>query len=185
VAIDYIYERPESLDEHIATLEASASEAREEAAEGRLVPGLDGPVQATEAEAQRLGAEITDLRRARKRIERGYPFWDRFGFEAALDACGEAWNWQLLSETVTPELIFGHDSANVRLPLGGQTAYRHAVDSQLFERFRNLLRLRDRRRRGGVGGALLPLRSDGSSDDSRSPFSHCGLVGLADPPADD
>jgi hypothetical protein len=75
------------------------------------------------------------LRQVQKRIERGYPYWDRFRFEAAVDACGDACNWHVLSETVTPEYVFGHGGVDVRLPLAAQEAYRHAVDSGLFERF--------------------------------------------------
>lgn len=133
--MDYIFETTDSLDERIATLAARAKDAREEADEAHKLPGLDGPAQAAEGDARDLEAELADLRQVQKRIERGYPYWDRFGFETAVEACGDAWNCHVLSEIVTPEYVFGHGGFDVRLPLDAEEAYRHAVDSGLFARF--------------------------------------------------
>lgn len=132
---DYAYETRAPLDERIARLAERAREARAEAAYALHQPGLAGPARNAQEEAERLETEIAELREVAVRVDRGYPYWDRHGFELAVDACGEAWGWQPLSESVTRDFVYGHDDVDVRLPLDVQRAYSTAVESDFFSRF--------------------------------------------------
>ncbi len=132
---DYVFDTRESLDERIAELEERARDARAEADQARAQPGLEGPAKSAESEAARLEAEVADLREIGTRVTRGYPFWERQGFEEAVDACGNACRWQLLSETVADGFIYGHDTEDVRLPLDVQRAYARSLETGLFDRF--------------------------------------------------
>jgi hypothetical protein len=102
---DYAYDTRESLDGRIAELDERARDARAEADHARKLPGLEGPAKNAEDEAVRLEAQVADLRQIAARVERGYPYWERNGFEEAVDACGDARSWQPLSERVDDGLI--------------------------------------------------------------------------------
>jgi len=103
--------------------------ARAEAAHARKHSGLEGPGRNAEAAAAQLEAEVAELREVAIRVDRGYEWWDRDGFESALDAYGEPWRWQALSETVTREFVYGNDDFDVRLPMEVQEAHARAFDT--------------------------------------------------------
>lgn len=132
---DYVYEKREALDQRIERLVERARDARREAAHASHQPGLLGPQRAAESEAEQLEAEIASLREVAVRVDRGFPYWERFGFEIALDAYGDPWTWQTLSESVTRDYVFPHDDATLRLPVEMQTAYGTAVESGFFARY--------------------------------------------------
>jgi hypothetical protein len=132
---EYVHETREQLDERIAYLEERARDARAEADAAREQPGLDGPARAAKGEADRLLAEAADIREIARRIDLGYQYWERAGFEDALDAVGDPWRRQPLSESLSPDLVYGHEEADLRLPLDAQSAYRQALQAGLFDRF--------------------------------------------------
>ena len=133
--IDYIVDARSELDARIGTLSSRARAARAEARHAREHPGLDGPARAAELEAKALDAQIAELREVALRVSRGYEWWDRDGFSIALDACGEPWRWQPLSESLTRDVMFAHGDADVRLPIDVQQAYGGALESGYFDRF--------------------------------------------------
>jgi hypothetical protein len=133
--VEYTVETRASLEERIAKLAQRASEARAEARHAREHPGLDGPMKNAETAAVDLEAEIAELREIAVRVDRGYPWWNRVGFEDALEAYGEPWRWQALSESVTADFVFSHDEVDVRLPVNVQRAYGRAFESGFFNRF--------------------------------------------------
>jgi hypothetical protein len=132
---DYIFETREPIDARIAALEAKAREAQEEAEHARAVGGLDGPARAAEADVERTQSEITRLKQIAERVEQGYQCWQRFGLESAIEASGEAWRWDSLAHVLSPELAYGDEEADVRLPLDAQRAYKQALESGLFDMF--------------------------------------------------
>lgn len=85
--------------------------------------------------AKDIEAEIAELREVAHRVSRGYEWWDRHGFEIALDAYGEPWRWQELAESVTPDFVFSNDEFDARRPVDVQRAYGRAFESGLFSRF--------------------------------------------------
>jgi hypothetical protein len=132
---DYTYETRLPVDERIAALSERAREARAEAEHARHQPGLLGAARSAEAAAKEFEVEILSLREVAIRIDRGYPYWDRVGFDLALEACGGPWSWQPLSEPVTRDYVFPHDDTDLRLPLDVQRAYGAALETGLFGRY--------------------------------------------------
>jgi hypothetical protein len=132
---DYVYETRVPLDERIARLAEQAREARAEAYHARRQPGLLGPAESARAAGERLEREAAELREVALRIDRGYPWWEREGFEIALDACALFTQWQPLSELVTREFVYGNDEVDLRLPVPVQLAYGKALESRFFSRF--------------------------------------------------
>lgn len=131
----YAHNTRASLDERIAELAERARDARAEADNARKQLGLEGPAKSAEDQAARLEAEVADLREIAARVERGYPYWERQGFEEAVDACGDAWRWQPLSESVADGMIYSHDTEDVRLSVNVQRVYARALNTGLFDRF--------------------------------------------------
>jgi len=130
----YIHETRELLDEGLLTSRSVRGMlARKLTAQGQ--PGLEGSARAAEGEADRLLAEAADIREIARRIDLGYQYWERAGFEDAPDAVGDFWAWQPLSESLSPDLVYGHEEADLRIPLDAQSAYRQALASGLFDRF--------------------------------------------------
>lgn len=132
---DYVHEARLPLDERIARLAEQAREARAEADHARRQPGLLGPAENAQAEAERLEREAAELREVALRVDRGYPWWERLGFEIALEACALFSQWQLLAESVTRDYVYPHDEVDLRLPLDVQCAYGRALECGLFSRF--------------------------------------------------
>jgi len=115
---DYTWETVEDVREEIAAVAGEASDARAEADHASSV-GLPGNAEAAELAAERLDARVADLHQISVRIARGYPYWERFGFEEAVAASGEVASWRKPSEG--------------RLPLPVQKAYTEALDTGLFD----------------------------------------------------
>lgn len=120
------------LDERIARLAEQAPEARAEAVHARQQPGLIGPAENARAAAERLERVAAELREVALRIDRGYAWWERDGFEIALDACALFSQWQPLSESITREFVYGNDEVDLRLPVPVQRAYGEASESGFF-----------------------------------------------------
>lgn len=129
----YIIETLATIQGRIAELKEKADEARDEADHARGVIGLEGAAHAAAAEAARFDAKAADLQKVGECIENGFPYWERAGFEEALDALGEPWRWDTISEVLPPSIVLGHD-AKVRIPLDTQRAYAQAIESRLFDR---------------------------------------------------
>jgi hypothetical protein len=133
--VDYIRESRASIEARIADLGRRASEAWAEARHAREHPGLDGPRRNAEVAAAELETEIASLREVAVRIDRGYAWWDRAGYELALEAYGEPWRWQSLSESLADGFVWSHDDVDVRLPVEIQRSYGRALESGLFRSF--------------------------------------------------
>lgn len=134
--VDYIVETRDPFDDQIASLEEKSKEAWAEARHAhQLGVDLAGPAKAAEREAARIDAEITDLCEIADRVEESYHYFDRVGFEIALDACCMWANWHDLSDTSIEGSDFGHEEADVRLPLEVQVSYSKVALTGRFDQF--------------------------------------------------
>lgn len=133
---DYLHEDSSRLRARIAELETGARQAIDEAAHARhLRLDLGGPAEAADTVGIRLGIEIGRLEAVARRVDAGWAYFERSGFEQAVDACGEFAVWISLSEVPAPGSILGRDDAKVRVPVEAQREYARAVESTLFQRY--------------------------------------------------
>ena len=133
---DYWHEDSVRLEEWLGNLRQKRNLAEQEAQHGRCLNlDMKGPIEAAEAEVQRLSAQIGHVERLTERVKAGFPYLERPGFEEAIDACGEVSVWKVFSEVPVPGTILGRDDAVVRLPLELQNLYAKAVSTHLFEKF--------------------------------------------------
>jgi hypothetical protein len=132
---EFAHETRRTIDEEIDRLTALARDARAEAEHARHQPGLLGAQRNAEDSARAFQTRAAELREIALRVDRGFPYWEREGFEEAVDACGEGWRWQTLSEQLTSDHVRGDEDFDLRLPLDVQKAYARAAETNLFSRF--------------------------------------------------
>jgi hypothetical protein len=135
LGFDYAIATRAPIDERIAVLEERLRDAYAEVDLASKLVGLEGPAGAAAREARQLQVEIANLRQVADRVEKGYIFFQRFGFETAIDACGEWVNWTPLSDASVDGAVYGHEEAETRIPLDALIANRNAMETGLFERF--------------------------------------------------
>jgi hypothetical protein len=124
------------LEQRLEELREKRNQAEQEAQNARsLHRDLEGPIKAAAVAVERLSAQISDVVQLVHGVKAGYPYFERLGFENAVDATGEVCTWTVLSEIPVPGTIFGHADADVRLPVEVQKLYAQARSTQLFERF--------------------------------------------------
>ena len=134
---DYRHEDTLKHAQWLKELRLKRNQAEQEAQNARSLRGdLEGPIMAAEAAVERFSAQISDVERLVERVKEGYHYFERLGFENAVDAIGEVCTWTVLSEIPVPGTIFGHADAHVRLPVSVQKLYAQAKSTQLFERFK-------------------------------------------------
>lgn len=133
---DYLYEGTHRLEQHLARLRLLLDDATGEAFHAaKLNVDLAGPRAAANQDQARLASQIQDFEKVIVRVSAGYPYFEKTGFESAVEACGQLLQWQRLSEIPVPGTVFGNDSADVRLPIRAQEAYAKALASKLFDGF--------------------------------------------------
>jgi len=135
LGFDYAIETRSPLDERLAVLEERLRDAYAEVDLASKLVGIEGPAGAAAREARQLQVEIANLRQVRDRVEKGYTFFQRFGFETAIDACGEWANWTPLADASVDGVVYGYEDAETRIPLEALVAYRMAMETGLFESF--------------------------------------------------
>jgi hypothetical protein len=130
----YCHETTEHIRRQIVELQERRRLAEAEASHARdLSPDLEGPAREAERDADLLGRKIADLERIAERVAAGYPYFERSGFEEAVDACGEIAVWQEFSERPVPGVVYVHEGINTRIPIEVQRNYGKAMASNLFE----------------------------------------------------
>lgn len=133
---DYWHADSLGLEKWLGNLKQKRNRAAQEAQHGRCLHlDMKGPIEAAEAEVQRLSAQISHFERLAQRVKAGFPYLERRGFEEAIDACGEVSIREIFAEVPVADNILGHAGAVVRLPVEVQKAYAQAVSSHLFEKF--------------------------------------------------
>lgn len=133
---DYLHEDTLRLEKRLAELRQERNRAEQEARHARsLHLDMEGPIEAAQAEVQRLTAQISHVERLVERVKAVFSYFERCGFKYAVDACGEVSTWEVLSEAPVPGTIVGRDDALVRLPVEVQGSYARATSTHLFEKF--------------------------------------------------
>lgn len=135
-AASYIHEDSSRLKQSLSELRGLLKAAEGEIHHARgLNIDLEGPIGAADKDIRALSSEIHDIERIVQIIDAGYPYWEKSGYQEALDACGFYWTWYVLSEVYTPGTVAGCDQADVRLPIQAQKDYAEALSSHRFDRF--------------------------------------------------
>jgi hypothetical protein len=133
---DYVHDRTQALEERVWILQEAKTAADLEVAYAEdLNVDLLGPITAAKRHSDQCAEEIAELKAIIERVSAGYPYWEREGFEAGIDAIGSVGNWEPLSEIPARGLVVGNDDARIRLPIEVQYAYQRALASRLFESF--------------------------------------------------
>jgi len=96
--------------------------------------GLDGPILATTKEISLLQSEASDLKKKISIVDQGFTFFEKYGFGRALDACGEVYGVETLSQDLNVDVI-GFKDTQVRIPIDVQKKYLSAVKLKLFDLF--------------------------------------------------
>ncbi len=96
--------------------------------------GLDGPILATTKEISLLQSQASDLKEKISIVNQGFPFFEKYGFERALDACGMVYGDETLSQDLNVDVI-GFKDTQIRVPIDVQKKYLSAVKLKLFDLF--------------------------------------------------
>jgi hypothetical protein len=96
--------------------------------------GLDGPILATTKEISLLQSKTSDLKKKISIVDQGFPFFEKYGFERALDACGMVYGNETLSQDLNVDVI-GFKDTQIRVPIDVQKKYLSAVKLKLFDLF--------------------------------------------------
>jgi len=96
--------------------------------------GLNGPALAAIKEISLLQSEVNNLKKKINIVDRGFPFFEKFGFENALDACGMVYGDETLSQDLNVDVI-GFKNTQIRVPIDVQKKYISAVKLKIFDIF--------------------------------------------------
>ncbi|MBA7533308.1 hypothetical protein ES705_25543 [subsurface metagenome] len=96
--------------------------------------GLDGPILATTKEISLLQSQASDLKKKISIVDQGFTFFEVYGFERALDACGMVYGAETLSQDLNVDVI-GFKDTQVRVPIDAQKKYMSAVKLKIFDLF--------------------------------------------------
>ena len=133
---DYVHEDTTKLERDLNERKNKISLAQKEIEHARsLRLDLQGPIRAAQGEVEWNSEIVKCLERIMTCVKAGYSYFERQGFEDAVDACGEILTWQMLSEVPAPGTIYGEDKFDIRIPVEAQTSYARAVAMRLFDKF--------------------------------------------------
>jgi len=137
---DYWHEDTLRLDNKLGELTKRRNQVEQELRHARALGHLDmrGQIAATESELKRLEEEISYHEGALDIVKAGFPFVERCGFEASIDAAGQAREWEVLSEVLRDPsgmTILSRDDTRIRLPIEAQERYDKAALTHLFDQF--------------------------------------------------
>jgi len=133
--VGYLHEDSQDLRAELSALreKIEALKMEQESAMG-IDAGLNGPVAAAQEEISSLQVQISNLERRIDIVDRGFPFFDKFGFENGLEACGMEYGWETLAQDLGV-IVFGFKDTKVRLPQNIQKKYISTVQLHLFNLF--------------------------------------------------
>jgi len=96
--------------------------------------GLNGPASAAAKEISSLQSEVSNLEKKINIVDQGFPFFEVYGFERAIDACGMVYGAETLSQDLNVDVI-GFKDTQVRVPINAQKKYMSAVKLKIFDLF--------------------------------------------------
>ena len=132
---DYIVENSKIFKTKLARIEEKINSLKKEKKFAiSHNTGLDGHILATTKEISLLQSKVSDLKKKISIVDQGFPFFNKYGFERALDACGMVYGDETLSQDLNVEVI-GFKDTQVRVPIDVQKKYLSAVKLRLFDLF--------------------------------------------------
>jgi hypothetical protein len=133
--VDYLHEDSQNLRPELSVLREKINTLKKEQESAMSADaGLNGPVAAAGEEISSLQLQISNMERRISIVDQGFPFFDKFGFENALDACGMVYGWETLAEDFDV-VVFGFKDTKIRLPEDVQKKYISTVRLRLFNTF--------------------------------------------------
>ena len=133
--IDYLHEDSQDLRAELSALKEKIEALKmEQESAMRIDAGLNGPVAAAEEEISSLQVQISNLERRIDIVNQGFPFFDKLGFENALEACRMVHGWETLAQDLDV-IVFGFKDTKIRLPKDIQKKYISTVQLHLFNVF--------------------------------------------------
>lgn len=96
--------------------------------------GLNGPASAATKEISLLQSKVDNLKKKINIVDRGFPFFEKFEFERALDACGMVYGDETLAQDLDV-IVFGFKNTQIRVPIDVQKKYISAVKLKIFDLF--------------------------------------------------
>jgi hypothetical protein len=134
VDFDYIDEDSSALLIEAEKLRQELRAAEQEATRAESSPAsLIAAACAARRVADSFRTRIQTVEEMIKRIDGGYPLWRRFGFESAVDACGEWCSWGNLGSITDGRLGEPSGDCEWRLPAKTQELLEVTVRASLFD----------------------------------------------------
>jgi hypothetical protein len=132
---DYIVENSKIFKKELARIEEKINSLKKERKFAiSHNTGLDGSILATTKEISLLQSKASGLKKKISIVDQGFPFFEKYGFEGALDACGMVYGDETLSQDLNVDVI-GFRDTQVRVPINVQKKYLSAVKLKLFDLF--------------------------------------------------
>ena len=133
---DYCHSDTCELEKWLADLEEQKHRAEQEALHARRqCPELIGPFRAASNEASILATQIGHIQKIIERVNAGFPYLESFGFNVAVDACGEVSTWQDFKTVITSPPSSENCDPPIRVPIEAQKDYAAALATRLFDAF--------------------------------------------------
>jgi len=133
--LDYIVEDSKILETELAIIKKKIKYLKKEQKFAiQSCIGLNGPALAATKEISLLQSKFDNLKKKINIIDRGFPFFEKFGFESALDACGMVYGYETLAQDLDV-IVFGFKNTQIRVPIDIQKKYISAVKLKIFDLF--------------------------------------------------
>jgi len=133
--LDYIIEDSKILKTEVIRIKKKINSLKKErkfAINSNI--GLNGPASAATKEISLLQSKVDNLKKKINIVDRGFPFFEKYGFENALDACGMVYGDETLSQDLNVNVI-GFKNTQIRVPIDVQKKYISAVKLKIFDLF--------------------------------------------------
>lgn len=133
--LDYIVEDSKTLRTELAKIKEKIKYLKKEQKSAiQSCIGLNGPALAAIKEISLLQSEVGNLEKKINIVNRGFPLFEKFGFENALDACGMVYGYETLAQDLDV-IVFGFKNTQIRVPINIQKKYMSAVKLKVFDLF--------------------------------------------------
>jgi len=133
--LDYIVEDSKILKTELAIIKEKIKYLKKEQKSAiQSCIGLNGPASAATKEISLLQSKVNNLRKKINIVDRGFPFFEKFGFESVLDACRMVYGYETLAQDLNVDVV-GFKNTQIRIPIDIQKKYISAVKLKIFDLF--------------------------------------------------
>lgn len=131
--MEYISEDSKNLGKELLALKEKIKTLKMEQ-KSTIKLELDGTTIATQEEFSLLQKQCSNLERRINIINRGFPLFEKIGFENSLNACGMVHGWETLAQDLGA-LVFAFKNTKIRIPIDIQKKYKTTLRLKLFNLF--------------------------------------------------